>query len=85
MDYHEDYGYTGYSHQDEYSMVQSLSLNSLPDLEYPYYHSASVTSLPDPEWDPYYHTDMAPYSYWDVISGSTSLPSLVDQQVYHVP
>ena len=82
MDYSQDYEYSGYYHplhpDDVYSISESVSLHSLPDLEYPYYHSET-------EWDPYYHPDMVPYSYWDVISASTSLPSLVDQQVYHVP
>ena len=39
--------------------------------------SSSICSLPD-ENDPY-RTDVAVYSLWDVLSASTSLPSLVDE------
>ena len=40
--------------------------------------SNSMCSLPD-ENDPSYRSDVAVYSLWDVLSASTSLPSLVDE------
>ena len=40
--------------------------------------SSSMCSLPD-ENDSSYRSDVAVYSLWDVLSASTSLPSLVDE------
>ncbi len=45
--------------------------------EYSGIMSSSISSLPD-ENDPA-RSDVAVYSLWDVLSASTSLPSLVDE------
>ena len=63
MEYHGDIGDT--------------SNNEYFGNEYYGIMSSSICSLPD-ENDPY-RTDVASYSLWDVLSASTSLPSLVDE------
>ena len=55
----------------------SMAGDNNDGIEYYGIMSNSMCSLPD-ENDPY-RSDVAVYSLWDVLSASTSLPSLVDE------